>query len=1158
MSSSLEHIDACLPVTTLKALVFGDTRLVLLGQGPYARLVEEESGIVLAYSRIFQRNNIHGFAILHRSELESGRDYVQLLAWGDRSLRLIDLSCLRDGPFRDPVASLVPASAEFYASDWVLAGCAPSTTQESSTAYLVTAHNAVLGLTVVNEPSSKYEKAIHLQQLVVGVKSILYSADIIPISPTNLLVAAGTVFGEIIVWSCFIRGNEGSVADVVSSIHHFFTGHEGSIFDVQISPEIANLHGDLPGRLLASCSDDRTIRIWDISGCEHATPDAPSAYSTDGFELRCTGFGHVKDGMQLKSESCVANAFGHGARIWGIHFLATQPSKGKICLVSRGEDAHCLVWDLSWESSLSQKSEFKLANTCSLRNHNGKHVWSLGLSTIGTETTVYTGGADGAVRTFKLIQESGKVVCPNRTTHITGATASEGTGDTVDVSLKAFAFVSPECFLATTTLGEIQIGWVKSPNSFDRRIALETVSFEEDLRGYAIIAGFPHQGVALIGNQQGIIRFYDHGARSLTQVTEVGQRPVGLHALDYHPETSDSPAMVSFLTTYVNPDTADLFHIYLGPAESRVEKVTLHVPQGFDIACASLINNNDYLALGSRYGSLVVYNMGKTGPLQSLLKVNRLHSKDGVTRIIPFSSFSPAASTQSPYFLTCGRDGNYRVNTLEVSEGSEESVSVRTVHSPTTLSFKIEGAYINTSSQELMLYGFQGMDFLVWNESTQFETARIHCGGAHRRWAFHPSTERPSEALLIWAQAGFKAFHINSHMTRSIRAGAHGREIKTLGTFQPAGGKSPLFVTGSEDTTLRIFTSKSPRTEGPWGALECIRVLTTHDSAPQHIGWSKNGKFMFTSSAMEDFYVWKISSIPVFGLTAALTGWCPKSQPKSELRVTCFDILDVEDAEAEAGFLLCLTYSNSTIKVFHLSCADEDGHFTLLASGTYTSNCLTQTRFLRTPFSLCLITTSTDGHFTLWDLTPILEPFYTLTPTLRLTRSLRALSIIEDNIACENRHQIHSNSIKSIDLVQLSDTATLIIAGGDDNAVTLSLLHTDLKDVEMSGRAATINIPDAHTASVNAVKVIEPSIFKDDGNMRLSFVSSGNDHRVKIWQVVIDMTDRPTLDGIQVQKVLDRYSPVADISSLDVVRDEGEIKLLVCGVGMEYFNVDLQ
>ncbi|KAL4784546.1 WD40-repeat-containing domain protein [Aspergillus varians] len=1148
MGSSLEHVDACLPVTTLTILGFGDARLVLVGQGLFARLIEEGSGQTLGYLRVFKRNHVHGFAILRQTH-EAGTDHVRLLVWGGQSLRLIDLKYSRASTFEDPITSFVAESAEYLAPDWVLAGCAPSTTDNGTTAYLVTAHNAVLGLSAVEDTSSTHGRTIHLRQLVVGVKSILYSAQIIAISPSNILVAAGTVFGEVIVWSCFIRANQGSAADAVSSIHHFFTGHEGSIFDVAISPEIANLQGGLPGRLLASCSDDRTVRIWDISDCENASPDKPTAYSTDGFELRNTGFGNVKDDEGLTSESYISSAFGHAARIWGVDFVVEQPSDGKISLVSRGEDLCCLVWDLSWEPSLSQKSEFKLIDTCSIRRHNGKHVWSLGMYTSGSETTVYTGGNDGAVRTFKLVQEAGALVCPNRTTRITAPPGSEGIKDGAEAGMRAFGFVSPDCFLATTTAGEVQIRWVESANSIDRRIARETLFVEEDLGSYSIISGLPHRGLALIGNKEGLIRLYDHEARTLTSVVAVGQRPVGLYFLDYQPKASGSPEVVSFLTTNVTTVTADLFRFYLSSeAEPRVERMKLQVPQGFEVACASLIDNKDYLAIGSRYGSLLVYRMETTDSLQLLLKVDRLHSKNGVTKIIPFTSLS---ATDSTYFMTCGRDGTYRINVLEVSEGA---VSVRTIHSPTTLGFGVDGAYIDNSTKELMLYGFGGMNFVVWNESTQTEVARIDCGGGHRRWAFHPSSERPGEALFLWSQGGFNTANINTHSTRAIRAGGHGREIKTLGTFRPADSKSPFLVTGSEDTTLRIFRPKQPHGPDPWGALQCVRVLTAHDSAPQHIRWSKDGKFLFTSSAMEDFFVWKIRLIPLFGLAAALQGWCPKSTPRSELRVTCFDILEVEDGKAEASFLLCLTYSNSTIKVFHLSCTDDDCYFTLLASGTYTSNCLTQVQFLQTASSLCLITTSTDGHFTLWDLSTILEPFYHLGPTPCLRKSLSAVSITEDNIACESRHRIHCNSIKSIDMVQLSDATTLVISGGDDNAITLSLLHTDSKDGES---VATIAIPDAHTASVNDVKAIEHSITHSDGITRLNFASSGNDHRVKLWRVAINMHDRPTLEGIQVQCVLDRYSAVADISALDVFQDEGETKLVVCGVGMELFTVDL-
>ena len=53
--------------------------------------------------------------------------------------------------------------------------------------------------------------------------------------------------------------------EAISRIHQVFLGHEGSIFDVRISKELQRgCCGNLK-RVIASCSDDRTIRLWDVS-----------------------------------------------------------------------------------------------------------------------------------------------------------------------------------------------------------------------------------------------------------------------------------------------------------------------------------------------------------------------------------------------------------------------------------------------------------------------------------------------------------------------------------------------------------------------------------------------------------------------------------------------------------------------------------------------------------------------------------------------------------------------------------------------------------------------------------------------------------------------------------------------------------------------------
>lgn len=861
---------------------------------------------MLAKLRTFKGYNIHGFLVLDQKEQNDGGHYVQVIAWGEYSLRLIDLFYANDESHEQTKASLITASAEYLAPDWMLAGC----TDESGNAYLVTAHNALLGLRAVSEKTPTYRNAIHLRQLVAGVKTLLYSADITSLSDSHVLIAAGTVFGEVIVWSCFLD----NPSSPLGSIHHFFTGHEGSIFGVNISPEIPSLHGNQSGRLLASCSDDRTVRIWDISDCERKTRNDPSTYSTDGFELRSTGFGK-EDGRnyELGSECCLAKAFGHISRIWGVRFLPmVGGDRHRLSLLSFGEDATCLLWKLAWETP-SEGSDFQLGQVSSFHNHSGKNIFSLDMHRVGPETIIHTGGADGAIKTLR-IHEGGDVVNGDSTLK------KKGRGP-----LRAFAFVSSDSFIATSALGEIQLGRI----DFDTQnptpsISKETLCMEEDLRSFSAVTGLPHKGLAVLGNAQGLIRLYNHSTKSLSKIAQVGQRILGIFAADPEPRTypKSNRSHLSFVTSYANSGRADVFLVSMGQSgEMHIDNIAIELPRNFEVNCASLIWRDEYLVLGSREGGLALFQISNTNPpLQPVTVIRRVHagtSATGVKMIVPFWS-SRGSDTSVEYVMSCGRDGNYCVHELEITGCSEEPINFRTVHrSPSSMNHDLTGAYFNQESHDLMLYGFQHQYFILFNESAQTVLASIDCGGARGHWDFHPGDE-PTGGVFLWAQYGIlNARRIPSNSSRPLRAGAHGREVKTMEVFNAADKAKTIFATGAEDTTVRIFGPSSPRAESTWGAFKSLRVIK-HATSLQQVGFSKDGNFLFASSGLEDFYVWRIRWIPVFGVAAHLMALGPKDDSSSDLRVTSFDILDVEEGGSGQGFLLCLTLSNSTIKVNYL------------------------------------------------------------------------------------------------------------------------------------------------------------------------------------------------------------------------------------------------
>ncbi|RAL11339.1 tRNA (34-2'-O)-methyltransferase regulator RTT10 [Aspergillus homomorphus CBS 101889] len=1146
MTSSLEHIDTCVPVTALKALVLKDVRLLLQSQGTYVRLIHEESGRLLAELKVFKRNHVHGIVALGHQE--QGQ-YAHFVAWGGQSVRAFSL-CLNE---KELNASVQAASSEYLAPDWILAGCALEADGEIENAYMLTAHNALLSVQLFRQTRADYEKVIEIRQLVAGVKSILYSANVLSLSKAHILVAAGTVFGEIIVWSCFLP--EDAFATATGSIHHFFTGHEGSIFGVQISPPIPSLRGGRDGRLLASCSDDRTVRIWDISDCERTSRHDTPAYSTDGFELRGTGFGAGSGDNELGSESILASAFGHLARIWGVHFLPIKQGPGKVNLISRGEDATCLLWDLTWDPS-SENPQFELAETMSVRKHTGKHIWALEMRHTDTDTVVYTGGADGAVKSFTIeLHGNGDVILPNLRNRIATSIDAQSPEPHIETSIKGFGFVSQDSFVATTVRGEIQIGRIGTGHGTTRHILKETLTVEEDLRSYSVVTGLPQKGIALLGNARGLIRLYDHSTRSLTKVVDAGQRPVGLYALDYQPSTAGTSAKLSFVAVYPKAEKADLILATLADgAEPHVDKIKLDLPYGFGVSTAALIHNDQYLALGSLTGSFAVYQVLVSDMLQPVMPSCKVHGREGLSFITSFASLYGESGLELPFFMTCGRNGTYSIHELVFSTGPEPSVSLKTLHcSSLAFNCEIAGAYIDHVSKDLMFYGFQPMDFVLWNESAQTEVARHNCNGGRRSWAFQPSQDVAWAGSFIWIQSGLTALSIQPDATRTLRSGSHGREVKDMCVTQNSDGQGPLFVTGSEDTNVRIFAPRDPQLESRWGAFKCLRLLRMHHTGIQSVSWSSDGKVLFTSGGYEQFFVWRTCSIPRFGLGTMLAGECPKSDPNSDLRVTSFDTLEVDEGEAESGFLLCLTYSNSTIKIFHYSSTDK-GCFTLLASGTYMSNCLTQARLILKGSTLSLITAATDGYFTLWNLTPVLERFYTIASPLIPTQPIRGASIIPETITCENRYQIHWNSVKSMDLADLSDTLALIVAGGDDNAVTATLLDT----TGAGDATSTVTIPDAHAACVTTVRILKHLPDQGNGVSRFAVASSGNDHQVKIWWIDVDAS-RHGPERIQIGQALERYSCVADISSLDIIHDgqSDHAKLVVCGAGMEMLELRL-
>ena len=215
----------------------------------------------------------------------------------------------------------------------------------------------------------------------------------------------------------------------------------------------------------------------------------------------------------------------------------------------------------------------------------------------------------------------------------------------------------------------------------------------------------------------------------------------------------------------------------------------------------------------------------------------------------------------------------------------------------------IEGCYVDPGTSRLILYGFNSKYFVVYDESRHIELMRVDCGGAHRLWAFHPARNGATKfpGSFAWTQASQFMWVFGRTMeTKLIKEAGHGREIKasSICPISTCSGKT-LLATGAEDTEIRLFEYEN---KSPSKSLKCVRIIKQHNTGIQHLSWSKDGKYLFSSGGQEEFFIWKIQQVPIIGIGVVLLSALPHTGETSDLRITSFDteftaVTDERDAQ---------------------------------------------------------------------------------------------------------------------------------------------------------------------------------------------------------------------------------------------------------------------
>ncbi|KAK0731138.1 WD40-repeat-containing domain protein [Lasiosphaeris hirsuta] len=1129
---------------------------VLAGEDIWLKVYDVGSSRPLGQLKIFRSQPIHGINVSqpdHQLGVNGGR----LLIWGAQSVAVLSKASLQS-----LIEGHAPASpTEFEAPDWIYDGILlPS---PSADGVLVTAHNEIIPIL-----ANSSQDSVVFGPLTSPSRPILYSADLCWLPAGDVLneavlVAGGTVFGEIIVWKYYLNATRQSQLEML----FVFTGHEGSIFGISISPEI-EIAPDVKVRLLASCSDDRTIRIWDITDRAPTDKGASTPHLGALAAARETGFGgnsEVKVENKDDSSRCLAVVMGHMSRIWHVKFSGRtnhhSPQKSYIDVYSFGEDCSRQFWELTFDAEAWQKTHELRPGDDSLesrgsddrstsemtgallsrtteRCHSGKNIWSAAVKMIGDVPLVASGGADGRIVLSGKISNLDAIPQPaidgtppkpdyrdidlalsfddvNR--YAGGTPEFHESNSTNNVSNKAskdcfhrYVFLSEETLLATTTYGRFFLGTVKDSITWQEIPVPEAI--QSDLRSFHVVKS-PAPHTAIFGTVSGRIYLFQesHEIKEVIKFSAKITDIICLPASGQHPMDKSNSQAWSVIVTILGLSYAPM----LGFNNSTGLALRQPIPydpayQNYIITAATFCGR--HLIIGSRVGAITVYEIGPNNfiPLMSN-KITK--SKDAVTCLLPMSN------DQNSFLAGC-RDGRYSIFNLE-------GPLIVTHGVPTPIGM-IEGGWFakSDSGEDLILYGFTGKYFFVWNDTSRIQLAFIECGGAHRPFAYTSTPGDPNQLRLVFVKASqLRVYSQRRPALLSLKSGGHGREIRAVAACEH------WVATAAEDTTILIWACKD--SEGrSLKNIKLIAALEKHTAGIQCLKWYRD-RYLLSSAGNEELFIWTVGGPFMVKLHDVYRDFTPDR----DLRIMDIDVHDYHVPEiSHRSTLVSFVLSDSTFRTYEWFIRDdgESEGLHLLATGRYTGACPTQIRQLRTKgLEIHVLTASTDGCVALWVAAGELDP------------DSHKPSFVEFSLV--SVFKLHQSSIKCLDL-SAREYATgvrwIIITGGDDNALGfLDLIWCNKKRAFVFSKKSRVK--DAHAAAITGLRIV------GEGEGMIEVATVSNDQRVKLWRA----SRKEVKDGnggVTVALVDNQYSSVADAGDIELV-DFG--KLMVGGVGMEVWDI---